>query len=408
MRISTSMIFNSGATNLQQLQGSMYQIQNQMSTGRRVLTPADDPVAAAQALVVSQNQSVNKQFIDNQGNAGSQLSLIENRLSSISDLIVSVKDRVVQAGNGSYGDKERTDIAAEIRQRYDELIGLANSSDAMGQYVFSGFRGNTQPFSTTGSPGNRTATYAGDGGQRQIQVSSGRLMDVSEAGSNIFMNIPQGNGKFMFTAGGANTGTGALGASSMISGYDGSTYQLTFTAPNTYTLAVTNSSGVTTTTPGQTYTTGSQIVLGPAGQQLQIAISGSPAVGDSFSVAPSSNQDIFQTLDNMIKALEGNVSTNDSTKATFKNQMAGISDSLDQALERVLTAQTSIGARQTELDSLGNSSSDLDLQYKTDLSSLQDLDYTKAASDLTSQKMVLEAAQLSFKQVSQMSLFNFL
>ena len=110
----------------------------------------------------------------------------------------------------------------------------------------------------------------------------------------------------------------------------------------------------------------------------------------------------------MIKALEGNVSSSAANRAAFQNQMTSIGENLDQALDHILSKQTSIGARRIELQSLTDVAADLNIQYRQDISKLQDLDYTEAISDLTNQKMVLEAAQLSFKQVSQMSLFNYL
>ncbi|NTV69430.1 MAG: flagellar hook-associated protein FlgL [Azonexaceae bacterium] len=412
MRISTSMMFDTGTQNMLQLQTGLYKLQNQLSTGRRVLTPADDPVAAAQALVISQRQSINKQFIDNQGNAESQLAGLESRLAGVGDLLQAVKARAVEAGNGAYSDSDRRTIAAEIRERFDELVGLANSSDAMGGYVFSGFRGDTQPFSTTGTVGSRTTVYDGDDGSRQLQVETGRMMDVSESGRDVFMNIPQGNGQFKFSAipNPTNPGTGVLGASSVISGFNGSSYELNFNGNGTYDLKeITNAvPAVTTITAGVAYTSGEDITLGPVGQQFKISISGAPAAGDKFVVKPTDNQDIFKTLDNMIKALEGNVSSSPASRAAFQNQMTNIGENLDQALDHLLSKQTSIGARRLELQSLTDVASDMNIQYKQDIAALQDLDYTQAISDMANQKMVLEAAQLSFKQVSQMSLFNYL
>ena len=141
---------------------------------------------------------------------------------------------------------------------------------------------------------------------------------------------------------------------------------------------------------------------------FKISISGTPATNDTFEIEPATNQDIFKTLDNMIKALEGNVSSSAANRAAFQNQMTSIGENLDQALDHILSKQTSIGARRIELQSLTDVAADLNIQYRQDISKLQDLDYTEAISDLTNQKMVLEAAQLSFKQVSQMSLFNYL
>ncbi len=415
MRISTSMMYDTGTQNLLQLQTGLYRLQNQLSTGRRILTPADDPVAAAQALVISQRQSINQLFVDNQANAASQLATLEDRLSGISDLVQAVKGRAVEAGNGAYSDSDRRTIAAEIRERFDELLGLANSSDAMGMHVFAGFRSETQPFSVSGTPGSRSISYVGDDGKRQLQVETDRMMDVSDSGADVFMRIPQGNGTFTFTAGASNAGTGVVGAASMITGFNGGTYQIQFeppVAPSTtstsYQLTVTPPGGPSVTTPAQPYVPGQDIVLGSGATQFKISISGTPISGDTFTVAPSANQSVFKTLDDMIKVLEGNVSASPVTSAAFQNQMTTISQNLDQALDHLLSKQTSIGARRIELDALTSVGSDLDLQYQSDISRLQDLDYTQAISSMANQKMVLEAAQLSFKQVSQMSLFNYL
>jgi len=408
MRISTSMMFDTGTQNMLQLQTGLYKLQNQMSTGKRILTPADDPVAAAQALEVSQRQSINAQFMDNQGNAASTLTSLESSMRTASDLISNVMIRAAESDNPNISDSTRQAIAFEINENFSQLLGLANSTDALGQHAFSGFRGDTEPFSVSGSPGNRTTTYIGDDGRRQLQVDTGRLMDVSESGGDVFVRIPKGNGLFSASVGAANIGTGVLGTSSVVSGYDDSTYKLTFTAPGVYTLDVTTNGVAAPSVTGQTYTAGSDILLGPVGQQIKINISGTPAASDTFTAQPSSNQDIFTTLDSMIKALNANVSSSAATKAAFKNQMTEIRQNLSQAFQHILTAQTSVGARRLELDNLTSASSDKDLQYQTDLGKLQDLDYTKAISDMANQKMVLEAAQLTFKQVSQMSLFNYL
>jgi len=408
MRISTKMMFDSGAQNQLSLQADLYKLQNQLSTGRKILTPADDPVAAAQALVVSQRQSINQQFMDNQGAAESLLAEQESRLASISDLLVAVKERLVQAGNGSYSDGDRKILAAEIRERYDELLGLANSTDSMGNYVFSGSRGNTRPFDVSGSPGARTITYSGDDGRRQLQVSSRRIMDVSESGKDVFMRISEGNGVFEFSAGSNNTGTGSLGTSSVVTGFDGNTYLLQFSTPTIY--------SVTTTTPGspptsvtstpQTFTSGDSISLGGGG--ISISIGGSPAAGDQFTVEPARNQDIFSSLDQLIKTLETPAAGSPTAQAAMRNTLTNIDSNLNNALDHIVSRQTSIGARRVELEALSSFAGDLDTQYQSDLSKLQDLDYTKAISEMANRKIALEAAQASFAKVSQMSLFSYL
>lgn len=415
MRVSTSMIYGGGATGIQNRQFDLYKLQNQLSTGRRVLVPADDPIASAQVLVTTQNQSVNTQFLDNQANAASQLTELEDRVGAIANLLQTVKERAVEAGNGAYSDSDRKTIAAEVRQRFDELLGLANASDGMGLHVFAGFKGDTQPFSVSGQVGSRTIAYDGDDGKRQIQVESSRMMDVSESGNDIFMRIPQGNGTFAFTAGTSNTGTGILGAASVISGFDGSTYDIEFepvlppaTTSTTYQLTVTPLSGPPVVTAGLAFVAGQDIVLGSGVNQFKVSITGTPAAGDTFQVAPSTNQSIFKTLDDMIRVLETGVSGSASGRAVYRNELTNVSENLNQAYNHILDQQTSIGARRVALDSLTNAGNDFDLQFQTDLSRLQDLDYADAISRFTARQVQLEAAQKSFTQISKLNLFNYL
>ena len=130
MRISTSQIYDSATLNIQRNQTSLYKLQNQLSTGRRVLTPEDDPVAAAQALLVTQSRDVNQQHVTNQGNAKSQLGLVDSQLNSLTDLLQNVRDRIIQAGNSAtMTDTDRSAIATELEARLGEMVGIANSQN---------------------------------------------------------------------------------------------------------------------------------------------------------------------------------------------------------------------------------------------------------------------------------------
>ncbi|HHJ16204.1 MAG TPA: hypothetical protein ENJ80_05845 [Gammaproteobacteria bacterium] len=88
---------------------------------------------------------------------------------------------------------ERTAIASEVRQLAQEVLGLANRKDGNGQFMFAGYQVLTQPFSET-APG--VISYAGDAGQRQIQVGPVRQIADGDSGQAVFMDIPDGGGGF--------------------------------------------------------------------------------------------------------------------------------------------------------------------------------------------------------------------
>lgn len=182
MRISTNTIYEQGVVRINDLQSGLAKTQQQLSTGRRILTPADDPVAAARALEVSQSQAVNAQFATNRQTAVGSLSAVENALTGVTSLLQDVRVITINAGNATLSDTERGYLATELRGRFDELLGLANTTDGTGNYLFSGYQSTTQPFDQTATG----VTYVADQGQRMLQVDSARQLAISASGQAIF------------------------------------------------------------------------------------------------------------------------------------------------------------------------------------------------------------------------------
>lgn len=182
MRISTNTIYQAGISKLNNLQSDQAKLQQQISTGRRIATPSDDPVAAARALEISTAQAANTKFADTRQTAQLKLNTVESNLSSVTSLLVAAQSTLVSAGNGTISDQERGFIATELSGSLDALVGLANTKDASGNYLYAGFQTNTQPFVATSTG----ATYAGDSNQQLLQVDSQRQMAVNVSGDNVF------------------------------------------------------------------------------------------------------------------------------------------------------------------------------------------------------------------------------
>ena len=430
MRISTAQIFDTGTSSIQRNQLGLYKLQNQMSTGRRVLTPQDDPVAAAQALMVSQSNDVVTQYAENQGAAKSQLGILENNLSAITDLIQNVRERVIQGTSTTIGDNERGYIASELQARLNELVGLANAEDGTGQFLFSGYQGATRPFAVDAStaamaPANQSPyAYYGDDGERRLQLSGSRQMPVNVSGADLLMNIRSGNGTFATSVGGnsgggINQGTATIDAGSVTNPTSWTTavntygsFYIEFSSPGpTAALGYTVYDGVGNALSGPfDYAAGQAIALqdGSGSLGAQVVVSGTPAAGDRFTVAPSSNQSLFKTIQNLIGALQTPVGTPTFTTTEFVNRMGAEVTNLDRSLDNISRIRADVGSRLQEVTSLNNSAEDAKLQYAETLSGLQDLDFTAAISDFTRQQVQLEAAQKSFAAVSRLSLFDIL
>lgn len=193
MRISTGMIYDSGLSSIQGRTSSLLRTQQQVSAGRRILNPSDDPVAAARALEVTQAKEVNLNQAATRNNAKSSLGLADTQLQSATDLMARIRELTVQAGSASLTAADRRYIAMEIRARYDELLGLANSRDGTGQYLFGGYQTGNKPFAGSVENG---VHYAGDDGVRTLGVSGSRDLAISNSGNDAFMRVKNGNGVF--------------------------------------------------------------------------------------------------------------------------------------------------------------------------------------------------------------------
>ncbi|TAJ81104.1 MAG: flagellar hook-associated protein 3 [Gallionellaceae bacterium] len=401
MRVSSSTIFDTNVAMLNLQQSAMLHTNQQVASGRRMLTPADDPASAANALLVAQADGTNTQFTTNRNAAKSSASMAEAILQNVTTLLTDVKTTTVQAGNGALSPADKQSIATELQGRLDQLVALANSTDGTGNYLFSGFQGRTIPFVNTALG----VQYMADDGQRMVQVSSSRQLAASGSGADIFMRIKSGNGTFVTQANAANTGAASIGQGSVTNAalLTGSSYQLTFTSPTTY--DVTDGAGGVVSA-GNAYASGQAITVVPG---MQFLIKGIPVAGDIFSVAPSTNEGLFKTMADLIASLNAtNPAGAAAANAQLTTNLGKAMSGLDRGLDTVLTARASLGARLNELDSLQMTGEDLTLQYKQALSTLQDLDYNKAISDLNRQTTSLQAAQKSFKQIADLSMFNYM
>lgn len=186
MRISTLQAFNNGVTGIQRNYANATRTQEQISTGNRILTPADDPVASVRLLQLEQQQNVLSQYNSNLTAAKNSLTQEEVSLNSVNTILQRVRELAVQAGNGALSAEDRKSIAAELGEREDELLSLMNTRNARGEYLFSGFQGKTQPF-VRGADGSYS--YQGDEGQRKLQIASSLNIPISDSGKSIFENV---------------------------------------------------------------------------------------------------------------------------------------------------------------------------------------------------------------------------
>lgn len=411
MRISTSWMYQQSLSTMLNQQSELAQTQNEVSTGNAINVASDNPLGAAQIVGLNHILAENTEYTSNINSANTRLSTESSTLSSVGDLLNSVNDVALNAINGAMSSGDLSNMATQLTQYRNQLVQLANTTDANGQALFAGTSNTTTPFVSNSSTG--TVTYAGNNQQSFTAVGTGLQVASGDPGSSIFMNLPAGNGSFVASANSGNTGTLVVGANSVTgtSAWSAATAAgpvndtITFGANGAYTVTdasgnpVTDSSGNPIT---GTYTDGGSISF----NGISISMSGTPATGDKVSVqsdTASNTQDIFTTLNNMITALQSGGSSTSITN-TLNRQL----ESLNQAINSVSNTQVAVGSRIDTLQQQSSSYSDLSVTYKSVLSGVQNVDMATAISNLSLQSTALQASQQVFAKVQSMSLFNYI
>lgn len=396
MRVSTYGSFLNSLHAMQRLQEALDIRQRQISSGRRILQPSDDPIGSARSIELSEALSRLDQFERNGTIAGNRLSQEEAALTSVNNVLQRVRELSLQANNATQSNETRNLIALEMREQLNNLVQIANQKDGSGSYLFAGNQEQAQPVSRMGS----TFSYNGDQGQRLIQIGEGRAVADGDSGASIFFQVRTGNGVFTVMPGAANAGTGVIGPSSVTNPtlYDQDQYTVTFLDAANY--EVRDSGGGLVSSGG--FSPGDNIAF----RGIELSINGQPAALDQFIVPPSGLQDMFATIDNLATAIAQPVYDDNSRVALNNKINAGLMN-LDQALGNVLDVRTQVGSRLAAIETQLDSNDAMALTLQSTLAQIQDLDYADAISRLSAEAATLEAAQQSFIRTQQLSLFNF-
>lgn len=391
-RISTFGIQNLAIAEMQARQFEVAKTQQQLSSGVKLMTAKDNPVAAGIALALDRSVAENLRQGENANLVGNRLNLAESTLSSTSDHVVRLQELIIQANSGIQTVQSRNAFITEIRGHYDALVAAANTVDGQGRFLFGGAQDVSTPFVQAAG----TVNYAGDQTQREIEIAPETTIADVEPGSEIFLRI--GAGRVTARADNANSGTAVIHASGFtdISAWDNDSYQVTFLAGN-YTVTD-SSAAVVATGP---FTTGQAITF----NGFHLTLDGVPADGDIFTVAPRPAQDIFSTTQDLLSLLQMPDSPA-SAKAAQQNRYYAALDNLAIARDHMIDARSSVGARLHTLDNSAEERSAQLLTVQSTLSQLRDLDYTEAISRLSQQMTTLEAAQTSFLKMQSLSLFD--
>jgi flagellar hook-associated protein 3 FlgL len=397
MRVTQGMEQAQFLTALNQLESSISSTQNGISTGLAFTTASENPVGAGLVAGYNQVLAQSQQYTANGNSATDSLNIEDSALTQLQNQLQSLRDLAPEANNGSESPSDLSAIATQVQQIQGSILSVANTQDGSGNYIFAGYSTQTQPFAQSATG----ATYSGDQGQRQVQIGAGQTVVVGDNGDTVFNQVKTGNGTFSVTAAGTNTGTGIIGATAVTdpAAYIAGDYSINFTAADAY--QVVNAGG--TVVASGTYTSGQAIAF--AG--MQVTLSGTPAAGDSFAVAPSTDQSVFTTVQNLANALQQSTST-PAGKAQLNNSIVSAINGIDQALDQTQTVQSKVGARLNTITTAQAVATTQQTQLQQSITNIQGLDYASAVTNLDSQNTTLSAAMEAYTQTEGLSLFKYL
>jgi flagellar hook-associated protein 3 FlgL len=419
MRVSTLSIYNLANSSMSEANQALVRTQEQISTGKRILSAADDPVAATRIQQLNRNIASVDQFSRNIDIAENNLALEETSLNGATNLLQRIQELAVQAGNTAVlSPSEYASLADEVNIRLDELVGIANTQNSNGDYIFAGFKSDNQPFTGDSSSGYQ---FNGDEGQLRIKIDNSTTIASNDSAKAIFVDVPSDANNVATSVNPNNRSNPSISVS-VGNIVDQEAYDEFYpediiiqfnedanVSPDAKNFTVTERSTGKVIAADQLYTPGETLTY----NGVELTITGNPAsadsgaglVGDQVFVDSADTQDVITTLLRFRDALNGYDGSAEGV-ARLESSVGSTINNLRNAQASISEVVSSIGARNNVLESTRSLHADTNLASKELLSNLSDLDFAEASTRLQLESFILQAAQASFLRVSELSLIN--
>jgi flagellar hook-associated protein 3 FlgL len=416
MRISTQEFLLGSLNDMLAQQSTANQLNREIASGQTLLDPGSDPAGAAQVLIASSNIN---QLTYNSANANAAQQTAQTgigALQQVTTLLSQLQQIATQGANAATTPDQRTGLVAQAQSILQQLVQAANTQGADGSYIFAGSRSNAPAFQ---QKSDGSIAFAGDGVARQFAIAPSLSVSAALSGRDIFTNVPAGAGGVSVAAAVGNTGTAYAVSRSVTSisqvlaeSRAGTEFSVSFSAAADGSLnyAVTSGSGDPASAgfaassgivASGSFTAGSDLNFGG----IDLSVVGTPAAGDSFVVRPGSGTSIFQTAQNLIAAL-GTPSSDPAGRTQMQQQVENVLADLGGAQTRILSAQATLGASLSEIQSVQQQNSTQSTNAQAQLSNLQSANLPQVIASYSESVTALQAAQLAFARIQGLSLFS--
>jgi flagellar hook-associated protein 3 FlgL len=416
MRISTDQFLLGSLGELLAQESMVNQLNREIATGQTMLDATGDPAGAGQALGVL--GEINQLAYDT-ANAQSGTATIQNGLSvlqQVSSLIDQFRQIALQGANSGATAATRQALVSTAQSGLEQLVQLANSQGADGSYIFAGSKTTAAPFQTLP---NGQIVFSGDSATNAIEIAPSLTVPVTISGQSVFTNIPAGNNGVSITAAQSNTG-GAYAVTEGVTSIAqvtseslaGTQYEIGFSsgAGNSLNYTVVSGSGSpgsasfsasSGTVASGSFTAGSDLRFGG----IDISIDGTPASGDRFIVQTGTRSNLFQTVQNLISAVQSS-QPGQAPNFFAQQQIQNAIANLDNAQNNILAIQATLGSNLTEIQGVLRQDGTQSTNAQAQLDNLQSANLPQVLASYSASVTALQAAELAFTRIQNLSLFS--
>jgi flagellar hook-associated protein 3 FlgL len=416
MRISTNEFLLGSLDQLLAQESTVNQLNQEIATGQSMLDATTDPAGAGLAVGVADR--INQLSYDT-ANAQSAAQTIQSGVSvlqQVSSLIDQLRQTAVEGANTGATVATRQTLITTAQNTLQQLVQLANSQDSDGRYIFAGSRADQAPFQTL--PDGQIV-FGGDGGTNTIEIAPSVTVPLAVSGQDIFMNIPAGNDGVSISAAASNTGSayavpqGVTSVSQLTAeSLAGTEYEISFSAGSGSAVNYTVTSG--TGSPGSAgfsassgtvasgvFSQGSDLLFGG----VDVKVDGAPAPGDSFVVQTAAISSIFQTVQDLISALQS-FQPGQGANSPALQQIEDAIANLDGAQTNILGTQATFGSSLAEIQAVQGQDASLSTNTQVQLTNLQSANLPQVLASYSESVTALQAAETAFARIQNLSLFS--
>lgn len=410
-RLGSANTYDNAVSNLSNRQTALSGLQENLTSGKRVVRASDDPTGAAQAeraLTRIKRIATDQRALESQRSA---ITIAESTLGDVSDALQNFRELVVSAGSGGQTSVDRKTIVNQLAGLRDQIFSLSNRKDSNGQPLFSALGSALAPFTGPTAP-PLDYTFNGLPGQ---SASNEFAIPSTLDGDSAFMLQSARDGVY-------NVSTSTIPSTRTLTTSNVTVTNTALVTNSAYNIAIANVD--TTTVPGTTTVTydvtENPNITGPfngltasypstqsanfavtAMPGLSLTITGTPAIGDTLAVTASPS--IFSVLDNAIRDIGSAVNGNAATQA-----VAQALGNIDVGMTRVSAIRGQAGDLLNRADNITSDQTKRSIQMEADRSRAEDMDMIQGLSDFQKQQTGYQVALQSYAQIQKLSLFNYI